>query len=146
MAGRLAGNLGASRLAMWLHLQAWRDDREHPHACYYYARTMLHRRGPLEAWKVLCRYGELSDAPPKLRAEWMAFYGYVTGLLRDFDVAERWLERAEELDPGNPWICIERSGVLEQEDRYPDALRAAQASRRAVTRTLRRIVASSRQT
>jgi tetratricopeptide (TPR) repeat protein len=36
------------------------------------------------------------------------------------------LERAGELDAGNPWICIERAGVLEQEDRYPDALRAAQ--------------------
>jgi tetratricopeptide (TPR) repeat protein len=113
-------------LAYWLHLQAWRYDREHPHACYYYARVTLHRRGPLEAWKILRRYGDLPDATPKLRAEWMAFSGYVTGLLRDFDIAERWLERAEELDAGNPWICIERAGVLEQEDRYPDALRAAQ--------------------
>jgi hypothetical protein len=73
MGGRLAGNLGGMHLAYWLHLQAWRYDREHPHACYYYARVTLHRRGPLEAWKILRRYGDLPDATPKLRAEWMAF-------------------------------------------------------------------------
>src|SRR5690242_10928065 len=53
MAGRLAMNLGAPRLRHWLHLQAYRADRKHPEAQYYYLRLLLERKGPLAAWNFL---------------------------------------------------------------------------------------------
>jgi tetratricopeptide (TPR) repeat protein len=128
LAGRLAANLGAPRLSYRLHLQAYRDDPEDPEARYYYVRTVAGRRGPFPAWKVLHQHGELPGASPALRSDWMAFYGFVAGVLRDFDTAEYWLARAENLAPENPWVCIERAEVLEFEDRYEESLAAARRS------------------
>jgi tetratricopeptide (TPR) repeat protein len=125
LAGRLAMNLGASRLGEWLHLRAYREAPDDPEARYYYARTVLGRRGPLAAWKLLRRFGEFPDAPSDLRSDWLAFHGDVAGLLRDFDTAEHWLARALEAAPDNPWIYIERSSLLQYEDRYEEALDAA---------------------
>lgn len=129
LAGRLAVNLGAPKLAAWLHLRAWRDDRADLEARYYYARAMLDRHGPLAAWRVLRRFGDVPEAEwsrhAYLQADWLAFYGYVAGSLRDFATAEQWFRRAEEANPDSPWTWVERSSILEQEDRYPEALAAA---------------------
>src|SRR5579884_18301 len=126
LAGRLAGNLGATRLGTWLFLQAYRRDRTDPEARYFYAYAVLQRHGPLAAWKALQRYGELPDAPAARRSEWMALVGFVAGTLRDFETAESWLARAEALAPDDPWIWTERAAVLERADRYEEALVAAQ--------------------
>ncbi|HXG12163.1 MAG TPA: tetratricopeptide repeat protein [Gemmataceae bacterium] len=124
LAGRLAYNLGAPRLANWHHFHAWRKEPTHPEACYYYARLLLQRRGPLSAWKFLRRIGDLPDAPPPVRSDWLAFHGCVTGLFRDFEAAEAWLAKAEAVSPDRPWICLERATLLEMEDRYEGALAA----------------------
>lgn len=125
LAGRLAANLGAPRLQQWLHLKAWRSDRNHAEARYYLIRTALERRGPLGAWKLLKRFGDLSGAPPQLRSDWLAFAGYVAGRLRDFDTAEYWHGQALSLCPDNPWIYVERASLLEAQDRYDEALASA---------------------
>jgi tetratricopeptide (TPR) repeat protein len=124
-AGRLAINLGAPKLAAWQHYHAWRKDPTDPNACYYYARLLLQRRGPFAAWKFMRRIGELPDAPPPVRSDWLAFHGCVAGILRDFESAEAWLAQAEQACPDRPWTCIERSTLFEMEDRYEDALAAA---------------------
>ncbi len=128
LAGRLAFNLGAPRLACLLHTRAWRADPGDGEARYYYARTVFERRGPLTAWKFLKRSGDLPDATAEVRADWYAFHACVLGRLRDFDAAESWLARAEAVCPGRPWICVEQSYLLEQEDCYEDALAAARRS------------------
>src|SRR6185436_19699328 len=46
--------------------------------------------------------------------------------LRDFDAAESLLQRAVETAPHSPWVQVCRSFVLEREDRYEEALAAAQ--------------------
>jgi tetratricopeptide (TPR) repeat protein len=124
-AGRLAIHLGAPRLCFWHHLRAWREDPADPEAGYYHARALLERRGPLRAWEFLRRRGEWPEAPAAVRADWLAFHACVLGRLRDFDAAEGWLARAEALAPGRPWLCVERSLLLEWEDRYEDSLAAA---------------------
>lgn len=126
--GRLAGNIGAGRLGYWLMLQAYRQDRRHSVARYFYARTMLHLHGPLAAWRVLERFQDLSDADPGAQAEWFGLRANVAACFRDFACAESWLERALELTPANAWIWIERSDCLEMADRYPEALESAQQS------------------
>jgi cellulose synthase operon protein C len=125
LAGRLAINLGAPRLAFLMHLRGWREDRSDPEACYYHARALLERRGPLTAWRFLRRQGDLPEAPADVRSDWLAFHAAVLGRLRDFDAAEAWLDRAEAVCPGRPWTCLERAFLLEQEDRYAEALAAA---------------------
>src|SRR5205085_5520025 len=41
------------------------------------------------------------------------------------DSADRWLAKAEALAPENPWVAVERAGILEMEDRYEEALESA---------------------
>lgn len=125
MAGRLAVNVGAPRLAFWHHYHAWRKDPTHPEACYYYARLLLQRRGPHAAWKFMQRIGDLPEATPPVRSDWLAFHGCVAGIFRDFESAESYLARAAEACPDRPWTCIERSTLFEMEDQYEEALAAA---------------------
>lgn len=128
LAGRLAMNLGAPRLAMGHFLLARREDPADPEAAYYYARTLLDRKGPLAAWSFLQRTGALPAAPPSIHSDWLALHGHILGLFRDFDVAETWLRRAEEACPGQPWTQVEWSRLYELEDRYEEALAAARRS------------------
>jgi tetratricopeptide (TPR) repeat protein len=126
LAARLAIHLGAPRMSYWHHVRAWREDRTHPEATYYYARRVLERRGPLAAWEFLGSVGELPEsAPESVRADWLGLHSSVLALLRDFDAAGRWLARAEEIAPDRPWSAVERSFLREREDRPEAALEAA---------------------
>lgn len=125
IAGRLAGMLGAPKLGRRFHLRAWRDDRAHAEAIYYYARAVWEWRGPWRAWMFMRRVDELPDADAVIQSDWFSLRAGLFALLRDFDAAEEWIARAEELAPDNPWLWIEKSSLLEQEDRYEDALAAA---------------------
>ena len=128
MAGRLAGNLGARRLACALHVTTWRADRDHPEALYYHAYALLDRRGPLAAWEALRARGDFKDAPLKYRADLFALVAEVAASLRDFDTADHWIARSEEITPDRVWTEVERSRIFELEDRYEDALAAARRS------------------
>src|SRR3954468_24719647 len=97
--GRLAIQLGAPTLGRRLHLLAFRSTPGHPEAIYYHARYRLERFAPLAAWRFLRKHPDWSDAPPELRADWLALNGFVAGRLRDFNRAERWLNRADAAAP-----------------------------------------------
>lgn len=125
MAGRLAYHLGSPRLAMYMHYRAYREDPEDPEARYYNARALLERRGPLRAWQFLKKCGPMRQGPAEIRSDWLAFHACVLGRLRDFDAAETWLAQAENVCPEHPWTYIERSALLELEDRYEESLAAA---------------------
>lgn len=128
LAGRLAGNLGAPRLGRVLHFRAWRDDRRSLEALYPYAYAILDRRGPLDAWNTLRPFGEFAEAPDALRSDLFALRAEVAALLRDFDTAEHWMARAEEITGDRAWTHVARSRVLEHEDRYEEALAAVRHS------------------
>ena len=132
LAGRLAANLGDGELADWLHLRAYRLDRQHPRARYAYVRVVMERKGPLAAWKTMNQLGEPDSAHSAYessdRAEWLSLRGLIAAMLRDFDTADAWLAQASVIAPDNPWVWVERSSALEQDDRYEEALSAAQKS------------------
>ncbi len=130
LAGRLAGNLGAPRLAAWHFHHAFRADPTHPEACWYHVRELLDRRGPLRAWQKLKRCGELPDAAPAQRGPWLALHASVLARLRDFEAAERWQSRAEEIAPDLPWVRLERAGLLLAEDRPEESLEVTQETLR----------------
>jgi tetratricopeptide (TPR) repeat protein len=128
LAGRMAGMLGAPKLMRRLHLKAWREDRAHPEAIYYYARAILDWRGPWRAWMFMRRIEELPDADVTMQSDWYGLKAGLFGLLRDFDAADELIFKAESLTPENPWLFVEKASVFESEDRYDDAVTAAQHS------------------
>jgi cellulose synthase operon protein C len=122
LAGRMAGNLGSQRLGDWHFIHAYRSDKAHPDACWYFANYLANRRGPLAAWQFMQKVGSLPDtAPLESRAHWLALHGTVLGRLRDFDAAEEWLARAEALGHGHPWVVLERAALYALEDKSDDA-------------------------
>jgi cellulose synthase operon protein C len=125
LAGALAGNLGASRLGGALRVLAYRDDPADPEACFAYSVELMARHGPLRTWEFLKAIGRLPGATPRIRGYWLSMHAFVLGTLRDFDAAETWLARAEEADPAETWLLLQRSKLLEMEDRYEEALIAA---------------------
>lgn len=128
LGGRLVIQLGAPRLGRWLHLRGYRDTPTYHEAIYYHARYRLERFGPYGCWQFLRRNLEWNDSPPEVRADWYGLHGFVAARLRDFDRAERFLNRAETMNHDRPWLCIERSSAFEFAERYDDALASARRS------------------
>jgi predicted Zn-dependent protease len=125
LAGRLAIQLGAPKLGRRLHLVAFRESHAYPEALYYHARYRLERFGPYSARKFMHDHPDWSDAGPDLHADWLALAAVVAARFRDFDRAERLLNKADQVAPNRPWPLVERSAVYEYADRTEDALVAA---------------------
>jgi len=79
LAGRLAANLGAGRLGQVLHFLAYRDDPSDPEAIFFWAWSVLDRRGVLTAWEMQESHGDLAEAPPALRADFCALRALTFG-------------------------------------------------------------------
>lgn len=121
VAGRLAWQLGAPRLANYHLLQAYREDSTDAEAKYYYGHYILMRRGPYAAWQFLKRVGDLSDESVDNRTLWYTLHSQVASQLRDFETAESWLERARSLDTESPWVLYSQALIRQDEDRYQEA-------------------------
>lgn len=128
LAGRLAFHLGNPRLAQALYLQAWRRDRQNAEAKNYYVCYTLNTKGILATWEYLQTAEYLTDATSKQQADWLCWRVFVLTQMRDFEAAELWLERAAQIAPSYLWVEIQRSHLLQAQDRYPEALAIAQNS------------------
>lgn len=144
LAGRLAGQLAANRLSDALLLRAWRADPHSLLANYYRTYVLLQRQGTFIALEAIRSVGDTPQADREQRADWLGLAAYVYAVLRDFEVAERHHAEAIELAPDRPFRWVERSTLYELEDRYTEALEAAEramdadpGSRRAVQQTAR---------
>ncbi len=125
IAGRLAMQLGDPRLGRRLHAVTFRDSPAYPEAVYYMARYRLERFGPFGCWRFMQAHTDWAEASPELRADWIALQAFVAARFRDFDRADKFLAQSETVCPDRPWHQVERSSVLEQQDRLDDALAAA---------------------
>lgn len=131
LAGRIAADLGAPRLAHALQIRAHRDNPTDPQARAFFAASILERRGPLEAWLALREFSDPSsdNATSGDAAEYLlSLRARVAAIWRDFETANRWLERAKQISPDSAWLAVEESFILEQEDRYEECLAAARRS------------------
>lgn len=126
LAGRLASRLGGQRLGAAQLLAALREPDADGQAVHYAAAARFRRKGPWAAWRMLARLPRALDGDPVARADRLALEAHVVAMLRDFELAHRLLGQAEALAPEHAWIQIERACVLEQQDRYEDALEVAQ--------------------
>ncbi len=144
LAGRLAGQLSAGRLSDALLLRAWRADQQSLLAAYFRTFVLLQRHGTFVALEAIRAFELAPDADREQHADWVGLSAYVYALLRDFEVAERHHAQAAELAPERPFRWVERSTLYELEDRYAEALQAAEramdadpGSRRAVQQSAR---------
>ena len=125
LAGRLAFNLGAGRLGLAHHLRAWRVDRNDIDAAYYYARALHATEGPLPAWRFLEARDTRPEATAIQNADLAALRAALAASMRDFDTADTWIKLAEKLAPDHTWTLVEKSSVLEMQDRYNEAIEAS---------------------
>ena len=65
-----------------------------------------------------------------MRADWLALAATVATGFRDFETAEKRLAEAAALCPDRPWIAVEHTAVLEEQDRLEDALARISATLR----------------
>src|SRR5262245_652823 len=116
LAGQLAAQLGATKLAAWHWVRAYREQPEDPEARVYFLRRIRNTRGPLAAWTRLQRLALPDEAPADSRARWLTLQADILSQLRDFDAAEACLARAERLTPDAPAILVGRSELLARQD------------------------------
>ncbi|KAF1054133.1 MAG: Beta-barrel assembly-enhancing protease [Stenotrophomonas maltophilia] len=121
LACRLARHLGARRLSAILAWRAWRADRQSYAGTLVQARELLSRRGQFHVWRWVQRRPALHGSPEE-QAEWLAFQGFLASQLRDFEQAHAFIDQALACNPGQAWLSLEHSYVLEAEDRVAEAL------------------------
>jgi tetratricopeptide (TPR) repeat protein len=126
LAGRLAVRLGGNRLSAYLHVTAYRNNRDHDRARYFYIHHVLATRGALAAWTERSAMGPPSSEDPHDISDYHSQCAGLLGRLRDFARAEEHLARSIEVTPDHSWVWIERAILCECEDRYPEALGAAE--------------------
>lgn len=122
LAGRLAGNLGSSRLAGTLQWLGWREHPGHAKTAQYRAYMHLSRWGAYSTLRWMDRVGQLDFDEAGNRAEWLAFYARCCALLRDRAQADAVIEQARSIESDCRWLDVEHAGVLEHTDRYDAAL------------------------
>ena len=128
LAGRLAIQLGAVRQGRQMHLATVREYPANLEAIYYHARYRLEHWGPYSCWRFMRLHTDWTDAPPELRADWIALEGSVQARFSDVDRAEECLRRAEAEAGDRPWLNIEKTNIYELTQRHDEALVAARHS------------------
>ncbi|HET6409759.1 MAG TPA: C39 family peptidase, partial [Chthoniobacteraceae bacterium] len=123
---RLAGNLGASRLASVLFASCVRKNPKNAEARYYRALDLLSSRGPWATWEFLRDFETLPGAKGHTLASALALRGRISAVFKDRRGALTLLEKAHAMEPDSPWIWTEQSMALEFLDEREAALDAAQ--------------------
>lgn len=122
LAARLVGHMGAPRLADALAYLGYRRYPQAAETRLRYARFLLARRGQYRAWQFFQQLGDWQPEVPALRAEWLSLKSYLYALLRDFSRSAELRAEVSACALDDPWLQVEQSYCLEQEDRYAQAL------------------------
>lgn len=94
LAANLAYNLGALKTTGKWTKKAWRNDKKHPRALFYYASEMLGSRGALPTLIFLRKQAENFRAEDKLLSWWYSLHAGVFSFLRDFTTADEWHKKS----------------------------------------------------
>jgi tetratricopeptide (TPR) repeat protein len=135
-ATRLVDQLGDPVLGNRLALRAHRLAPRNPDTIYRRSYAILNKHGPLEALlfvrKNFAAPDAVSDAVPgdaltgAQRADHLLAEAQILAIYRDFHAAEKLLTRAAGISPDRAWTWVSISYIRECEDRYDDALAAAE--------------------
>lgn len=121
LGGRLAGNLGAGRLSDYLHVTAHREYPDHPEARLFFAMRLYQKRGPWATWSWLRDADTSGEGDPEILAQLASLRGRLCGEFRDAQGVGRWLGRARELAPWDPWVRVEESIARAHMDQRAEA-------------------------
>ena len=121
-ASHLAYNLGALETSGKWTAKAWRKDKKHPRALFYYASDILHRKGALPALIFVRKHDLNFQGDEKLQSWWTCLKAEIFTQLRDFTAADRWHRKAAEIAPQESWIWVSQAHSLELQDRYEESL------------------------
>jgi cellulose synthase operon protein C len=132
LGGRLASHWGDTALSNRLHMRAHRQSPGDDTAYYFYILTIHAKHGAFEALRLLGeRTSSFSDTAATLaQADLWIQQARLLAIFRDFDAAEACLSVAERAFPDHPWLWNEKSSFLREQDRYEEALAAAQEATR----------------
>jgi len=119
-AGRLAGRLGAPRLARALFHRAHKLEPRNPRACIYKATVIWESRGQLRAWEFL-KGLDLGKLAPEDAADLGAVKATVLLEFRDFERAHELIDNGLELQPDSAWLHIIKGRVHLKADEYAQA-------------------------
>lgn len=124
LAANLATTLGDSRLGRALDWLNWRQDRDHP---TWYFRALFLRAAWSDSVRLAAEIEKrlTRDLPDDSRAELLAYQAWGRAAHRDFEPAYGKISRALSLAPGDAWLHVQHSAILEAHDRYAEALEAA---------------------
>jgi tetratricopeptide (TPR) repeat protein len=128
LAARIAANVGAPRLASRMTVRAWHTDKTHPAAQLQWGFELTTRRGPLGLWLAMREWPKHREPTPAQQADLLALRGSMVADLRDFASAEELLNRAESLGTKHPWVHLQRSHLLQHQDRIEEALVVTKAA------------------
>lgn len=123
----LANHTGGGRLSDLLDVSCYREAPQNPEAQVAFISYVLARRSPLEAWRILRRL-DLDVCSPRLRARLLAQKAQVATVYRDFDSAKQFLNDASRIWPEPAWNDLQRSTLYSAQDRWEEALEAAQSA------------------
>jgi tetratricopeptide (TPR) repeat protein len=127
LAGRIALNLGATRLAFRQHVRAFHSAPESIRAQAYYLETLLAMRGPVPAWEKFRRFERKIPAsadagPPGEGWEYLHTLGArICGHLRDFEQAEERLKTAGRNRSPFPWLLVEQATLMIMQEKWGEA-------------------------
>ena len=125
LCGRLANNLGNRELGTFCHQRAYRLRPDDLRLATFQVYNLLSYRGTVAAWYfILEQDARLHTDDPNDQAHWFALHATCNAFVRDFSEADRWLARAEERAPHDPWILIERARFHELADDIASAAAA----------------------
>jgi predicted Zn-dependent protease len=126
LGGRLAGRLGAPRLARWLFRTAVERDPGSPLVRYFARYVKIRGRTVLDELRDFEDQPDIGGEDPALRAAWYASFALTWAGLRDFQRAHECLATAHSLSEDDAWVLSCECGVLGLADRWADALAAAE--------------------
>lgn len=119
--GRVLNNVGNARAARLEFLRAFRQAPADAEARYYRAADLERRAGPLPALEFIQKVGLAPNATAAQHAHWLCSHAGLLSTLRDFERADALMNEAEALAPGDAWVWVERSNLLEAQDRLAEA-------------------------
>jgi tetratricopeptide (TPR) repeat protein len=125
---RLAGNMGASRLAALLITRAHRAAPRDPRVAVHYGYYLQRRRGLLPCWCHASEAEVFAKESPDMLADLKAMRASIAATYRDFETAWQLWNEAVAIDPGSPWLEVEKASILLTQELRQEALESIDAS------------------
>ena len=135
LGGRIALNLGASRLAFRQHVRAFHDAPDRLKTQAYYLETFLAMRGPAFAWEKFRAFekaaaSSVAGGPEDEGWEYLFTLGArICGHFREFERAKEYIKIADKKRSAFPWLLVEQAALAAMQEHWEQAV---ELSRRAL--------------